>query len=268
MFSLTVIYQHFVSLWKCDFETNPRISLCMAKTCALKRMGNWQGLACNFTTCVRAKYIIKALPLCFSSYFIAFYCSRCLQLCVKEGLEVHCASSSTGKQTVTSWYDSASVWRCKEQGEVCKGERLLSPNVDFFPCVKIWLKLKKKKKNKGKIIILNLEVLYVACGWTLLNTRAAVRLNTSPWWPWRSCNSLNLTRIVSSEGSHCNMHFPPVIHSCLQVHSGFAGIAISASSLWIQINAKAKILWWSGDIAPPNIYSCQMDWQIFHMVLF
>ncbi|TRZ08273.1 hypothetical protein HGM15179_018839, partial [Zosterops borbonicus] len=27
----------------------------------------------------------------------------CLQLCVKEELEVHCASSSPGKQTVTSW---------------------------------------------------------------------------------------------------------------------------------------------------------------------
>ena len=140
-------------------------------------------LSCH--VCAGAKHIIKALPLCFSSYFIAFYCSRCLQLCIKEGLGVHCASSSTGKQTVTSRYDSANVWSCKEQGGAWKGDRVLSPTVVFFHLCENLASLKQKKKRK--IIVLSLEGLFVACGWTLLNARAAVRLNTCPWWPWRCC---------------------------------------------------------------------------------
>lgn len=30
------------------------------------------------------------------------------------------------------------------------GERLFSPNVVFFPCVKIWLNWKKKKERQGE----------------------------------------------------------------------------------------------------------------------
>lgn len=44
-----------------------------------------------------------------------------------------------------------------------RGERLFSPNVVFFPCVKIWLNWKKKKRDREKNmrIILKLEVLLV-----------------------------------------------------------------------------------------------------------
>lgn len=113
--SFSTVFQHVVSLWEHDLETSLRISHCVGKTWAWKQIGNQQGLVSKVIVCARAKQIIMAPLLCLSPYFILFFffiIPGCLQPWAKEIL-VCASSTSTGKRTVTAWYDPAcmKIWR-------------------------------------------------------------------------------------------------------------------------------------------------------------
>lgn len=61
---------------------NPRMSLCVDKSCVLKWIGSWQGPACKVSMCARAKYTIRqchSFPDILLLVFVPGVCSSVLR---------------------------------------------------------------------------------------------------------------------------------------------------------------------------------------------
>lgn len=89
--------------------------------------------------CARAKYIVMTLPLCLTSYLLLFMIPGVCSSVLREDWKCTVPAAALGSRLLHPGMILLVFEDAKGREGLGRGERLFSPNVVFFPCVKIWL---------------------------------------------------------------------------------------------------------------------------------